>query len=298
MRVLVTGVSGFSGSTVARRLASGGHDVVGTYRRDTDFLTPLRDVARLELARTDLIDAGQLTGPFDAIVHIAATSPAPGVDIATLVRDNIDASFELIEAARHWPTRRFVSFSSLSCYGQIAQDVVDEATPVRDPDAYGASKLLVEQRLAELGGAFSSLALRLPGIVGPGAHRHWLASVASRLRAGEPIRAFHLDRPFNNAAHIEDIAALMLTVLEREPWGGFDAAVLGAAGSLTVRETIERLAWALGVAAKIEEIAPTNTSFTLSSAHAIARYGYQPSEIGALIDRYGREISEARSSSR
>lgn len=291
MRVLVTGVSGFSGSTVARRLALRGHDVVGTYRRDTDFLTPLRDVARLELVRTDLIDAGQLAGPFDAIVHIAATSPAPGVDIATLVRDNIDASFALTEAAGRWATRCFIFFSSLSYYGQIAQDVVGEATPVRDPDAYGASKLIVEQRLAELGSALSSLALRLPGIVGPGAHRHWLASVASRLRAGEPIRAFHLDRPFNNAAHIEDIAALMLTVLEREPWGGFDAAVLGAAGSVTVRETIERLARALGVSAKIEEIAPTNPSFTLSSAHAIARYGYQPMGIGALIDRYGREIS-------
>ena len=49
---------------------------------------------------------------------------------------------------------------------------------------------------------------------------------------------------------------------------------------------------------KIEEIAPTNKSLTLSSAHAAARYGYQPSEIGALIDRYGREIGEARSSSR
>lgn len=298
MRVLVTGVSGFSGSTVARRLALRGHDVVGTYRRDTDFLTPLRDVARLELVRTDLIDAGQLAGPFDAIVHIAATSPAPGVDIATLVRDNIDASFALIEAAGRWATRRFIFFSSLSYYGRIEQDVVDEATPVRDPDAYGASKLIVEQRLAELGSALSSLALRLPGIIGPGAHRHWLASVASRLRAGEPIRAFHLDRPFNNAAHIDDIAALTLTVLAREPSGGFDAAVLGAAGSLTVRETIERLARALGMAAKIEEIAPTNTSFTLSSAHAIAHYGYQPMEIGALIDRYGREISEARSSSR
>lgn len=290
MRVLVSGVSGFSGSTVARRLASGGHDVVGTYRRDTDFLTPLHDVARLELVRADLIDAGKLAGPFDTIVHSAATSPGPGVDVATLVRDNIDASFALIEAARRWGAGRFIFFSSLSYFGRIEQDVVDEATPVHGPDAYGASKLVVEQRLAELGGAFSSLALRLPGIVGRGAHRHWLASVASRLRAGEPIRAFHLDRPFNNAAHIDDIAALVLAVLAREPWGGFDAAVLGAAGSLTVRETIERLARALGVSAKIEDIAPTNTSFTLSSAHAIARYGYEPMQIGALIDRYGREI--------
>lgn len=290
MRVLVTGVSGFSGSTVARRLASGSHDVVGTYRRDTGFLGPLLDVARLELVRTDLIDAGQLAGPFDAIVHIAATSPGPGVDVATLVHDNIDASFALIEAARRWGVSRFIFFSSLSYYGRIEQDVVDEATPVCDPDAYGASKLIVEQRLAELGSAFSSLALRLPGIVGRGAHRHWLASVASRLRANEPVRAFHLDRPFNNAAHIDDIAALVLSVLAREPWGGFDAAVLGAAGSLTVRETIERLAGALGVAAKIEEIDPTNTSFTLSSAHAIARYGYEPMEMGALIERYGREI--------
>jgi len=58
----------------------------------------------------------------------------------------------------------------------------------------------------------------------------------------------------------------------------------------SVRETIERLARALGVTAEVEEIAPTNTSFILSSAHAVARYGYRPSEIGARIDRYGREI--------
>jgi UDP-glucose 4-epimerase len=290
MRVLVTGVSGFSGSAVARRLASSGHDVVGTYRRETDFLAGLRDVARLELVQTDLAGVENLTGPFDAVVHTAATSPSLGVDVATLVRDNIDASFALIEVARRWGLRRFIFFSSLSYYGRIAQDVVDETTPVRDPDTYGASKLIVEQRLAELGGTLSTLALRLPGIVGPGAHRNWLSGVASRLRAGETIRAFHLDRPYNNAAHIDDIAALVQAVLAREPWGGFDAAVLGAAGSLTVRDIIERLAQALGTSAKIEEIAPTKTSFMLSSAHAIKRYGYQPMEIGAMIDSYGRDI--------
>lgn len=290
MRVLVTGASGFSGSTVARQLAQDGFDVVGTFRRETSFLASLRGLPRLDLAPLDLNDAGGLAGPFDAIVHTAATSPAPGVSVAQLVRDNIGATFALIEAGRRWGTRRFVFFSSLSLYGRIEQEVVDEDTPVRDPDAYGASKLIAEQRLAELAGELPALALRLPGIVGRGAHRNWLAGIAERLRRDEPVRAFHLDRPYNNAAHVDDVATLVADVLRRDAWRGFDAAVLGAKGSITVRQAIERLAHAMGVTARIEEIPPGKASFTLSSARAVARYGYRPQEIGALVDCYGRDI--------
>jgi len=290
MRVLVTGASGFSGSAVARRLARDGFDVVGTHRRETDFLGSLRGSRRLNLIRSDLTDAANLPGPFDAVVHAAATSPGPHISVAELVHDNIDATFALIDAARLWKTGRFVFFSSLSLHGRIAQDVVTEVTAVCDPDPYGASKLIAEQRLAELGDELPALALRLPGIIGPGVHRHWLAGVAARLREGEPVRAYHLDRPFNNATHIDDISAFIARLMVRDSWQGFDAAVLGAAGSMTVRETIERLARALGVAADIEEIPPRKPSFTLSSAHAVARYGYHPPEIGALIDRYGLEL--------
>lgn len=295
MRVLVTGVSGFSGSAVARRLAQAGFDVVGTHRRDTNFLASLRDRPRLQLIRCDLADAASLPGPFDAVVHTAATSPGPGTSIAQLVRDNIDGAFALIDAARHWETSRVVFFSSLSLHGRIQQEIVTEETPVRDPDPYGASKLLAEQRLAELASELPALALRLPAVLGPGAHRHWLASVAARLAEGRPVRAFHLDRPFNNATHIDDVTAFVADLLRRDVWHGFDSAILGAAGSITVREAIERLADTLGVAAKIEQIAPTKPSFTLSSAHAVRRYGYRPPEIGALIDRYGRDISGASS---
>src|SRR5689334_15778311 len=117
MRTLVTGASGLSGSFVARALAHDGFDVVATYRRDTPLLSPLRDVPRLQLVRIDLADPAALPGPFDAVVHAAATSPAPGVTVAQIVHDNLDATFALIDAALRWNARSFVYFSSMSLYG-------------------------------------------------------------------------------------------------------------------------------------------------------------------------------------
>jgi UDP-glucose 4-epimerase len=292
MRTLVTGASGLSGSFVARALAQGGFDVVATYRRDTPFLSPLRDVPRLQLMQVDLADPAGLPGPFDAVVHAAATSPGPGVTVAQIVRDNVDATFALIDAAIGWDARAFVFFSSMSLYGEIEVAEVDEATPIRNPDPYGAGKFIAERRLAEVAAQLPGLSLRLPGILGRGAQRNWLSSVAAQLVSGATIRAFHLDRRFNNATHVADIAALVAGVLRRG-LSGFDAIVLGARGMITIRAAVDRLAAGLGVAARIEPVAAAKTSFTLSSERAIARYGYDPMEIGALIDHYAQDIKSA-----
>jgi hypothetical protein len=57
-----------------------------------------------------------------------------------------------------------------------------------------------------------------------------------------------------------------------------------------VRDAITRLANGLGVEARIEEIAAAKPSFTLSSERAISRWGYDPMQIGAMIDRYAAEV--------
>ena len=239
--------------------------------------------------RGDLVDAAALPGPFDAVVHTAATSPAPGIDVARIVRDNIAGTQALIEAAERWGAKAFVFFSSLSLYGEVAAGVVAESTPIVNPDAYGATKHLGELLLSARAERLPGLAIRLPGVLGPGAHRNWLSGVAAKLRAGEPVRAFHLDAPFNNAAHIADLAALVSRALERQ-WTGFDAIVVGARGHIPVREAITRLANGLGVEAGIVEGAAAKPSFTLSSERAISRWGYDPMEIGAMIDRYAEDV--------
>ena len=77
MRTLVTGASGFSGSIIIPALAQAGFDVVGVYRRETRFLATIPAGPRIQLIRHDLTDAPALPGPFEAIVHVGSTSPAP-----------------------------------------------------------------------------------------------------------------------------------------------------------------------------------------------------------------------------
>jgi nucleoside-diphosphate-sugar epimerase len=289
MQVLVTGASGFTGSRVARRLAEGGHSVTGLYRRSTRFLEPLAKTQGITLRHAGDLRSLESGGPFDAVVHAAATSPAPGVDTARLVEDNVVATKALIEAAQRWRARRFIFCSSLSVYGVIESEIVDESTPIVEPDAYGATKHLGELMLRDCADRLPSLSLRLPGILGPGAHRNWMASVAERLRRGESIPAFNIDRPFNNAAHVEDIACLVLGVLER-PFEGAHSVVLGAGGVIPIREAIETLAHAMGLSAKIDERKVEKPSFYLSSARAIQLWGYDPLEIRALLKRYGEDV--------
>lgn len=293
MRVLVTGASGFSGSFVAGELARRGHDVVGLYRSETAFLARIRRQPHLTVIPGEIGQSRELPGPFDSVIHAAATSPAPGVTDDQIWRDNRDGTAAVVDAALTWKCRSFVFFSSLSLYGNIAGPVLDEESPIVGPDVYGMTKREGEIRLAASSVRLPGLALRLPGVIGPGAHRNWLSSVAANLRSGRPVRAFHLDAPFNNAAHIGDIAILVARVIETG-WQGFDAVVLGAAGTIMIGRAIERLAADLGVPARIDPIPAPKPSFILSSDRAIARWRYAPMEIGAMIDRYARELREAQ----
>ncbi len=289
MKVLVTGASGFVGAFVARDLAASGHDVTGVYRTETRFLTAVARAAPVTLVRSDLGNISGIAGAFDSIVHAAATSPGRGIDARRIVRDNVVATMSLMAAAETWRTQRLIFCSSLSVYGDITSPVVDEMTPIVNPDAYGASKYLCERMLADRASTLPVLALRLPGVLGPGAHRNWLSGVAARLIAGDAVRAYRLDAPFNNAAYVSDISTLIQQALART-WTGFDAVVLGAGGSLTVREAIERLASRLRAVPTIVETPPPKPSFTLSSERAMTVWGYAPLHIGHVIDTYATDV--------
>jgi len=283
--VLVTGAGGFSGRHIVEGLLAKGHHVTAVLRSGRgDFADGGKNLA---VVAGDLSSDIQLPSSYDAVVHAAARSIWAGVTVDEMVRDNVLATRRLIDHARRAKARRFIFLSSLSVYGRIEAAVVDETTPVVDPNAYGLTKRLSEEMLAAEP-AFSSLAIRLPGVVGPGSVRNWLTNVAAAAREGREISVFNPQAAFNNAVHISDLVAFAAGLLERD-WKGADVVTIAAGGQTTVAQAAGMLVQAHGGRSKVLEKPAGKPSFIVSSARAQERYGYRPTDISELLRRLAAE---------
>jgi nucleoside-diphosphate-sugar epimerase len=291
MRVLVTGAGGFLGGHVARDLAAMDFAVFAVQRRPPT--EPPVTSGRLRIVLADLAAPIGLPAQIDAVVHIAATSPVPGVAAGQIVRDNVAGTQRIIEYAESAGAGILIFASSMSLYGRITVGEVDETTPRQDPDLYGATKYIGEALLAARGEQLPALALRLPGVIGLGARRNFISDVMQRLLRDEPIEAVNPDATFNNAAHVADLSAMIARVL-RKPPAGFDAITVAARGMTTIREAIERLKMRIDSRSEIRFRPSDRRSFTVSSRRAIERYDYDPMDIGDMLDRYAAAERAAR----
>jgi UDP-glucose 4-epimerase len=292
MHILITGIAAFLGAPLARSLVKAGHSVTGVRRGDHPRVDRLKeDCPALDIVVADLGGEGAFDAfprDIDAVVHVAATSPMPGVSVAQLFYDNVTATRNLIEYAKRCGARCFVYTSSLSVHGNVGESKIDEATPIGDPDLYGTTKRLAEMLFADVADGIDTVALRLPGVLGPGAHRHWLARMLDDARAGREISIFNPDAVFNNAAYTSNLASFVVRLVEGG-WKGFHVMPVAADGATTIRGAAETVIRLVGSSSRIVVGPSERSSFTVSSRRAVEGFGYRPLHIEAMLDQYVKE---------
>jgi nucleoside-diphosphate-sugar epimerase len=296
MHVLMTGAASFIGKHLIEHLMNSGLKVTATYRTEGDYIRHLHELSpALNLIRVDIRnweDFAQLPESIDAIVHIAGVSPMAGILIDEMLATNVMGTRNVHRYALEVGVARLICTSSLSVHGKITVNEVDEFTSVVEPDLYGMTKYLGERLFLSTAERLPAVAIRLPGVLGGGAHRAWLPNMMEQLLTNNNVIIYNPNSLFNNAIHVDDLSDFILKLLVDSGWSGFHAFPVAASDVTTVGSIVKKLKDATGSRSQIIIRPPKQSSFIICSKYAMDHFGYRPKEILKIINRYLMDCKE------
>jgi UDP-glucuronate 4-epimerase len=234
--ILVTGVAGFIGSHVARRLTADGWSVLGIDNLN-DYYDPalkkarlkqFRDVANFRFEKIDVADREAIADLFTAhrfpqVVHLAAQAGVRHslVNPHAFVDSNLIGFLNLLEGCRHTGCQHLVYASSSSVYGANTRLPFRASDNVDHPlNLYGATKKaneLMAHAYAHLF-ALPATGLRFFTVYGPWGRPDmamWLFTAA--IVEGRPVRLFNNGRMRRDFTYIDDVTEAVVRLVTRPP---------------------------------------------------------------------------------
>ncbi len=206
--VCVTGVSGFVGGALVRRLAADGHRVLAAHHGKARG--GISELAR----RTE----GELAGALadvDAVYHIAGLSEgsrrATPADFDAV---NCALTRRLYRAAVAAHVRKFIWLSTIKVLGEVAATPLSPEARRAPVSAYARSKARAEQALlATADGSTGLVIVRPPLIYGPAAKGNF-ATLLRLCRSGLPLplAAVEARRSMVGLANLVDLLARLAVV--------------------------------------------------------------------------------------
>lgn len=169
-KILVTGATGFTGGYLCKRLVKDGEQVVAFVRASSN--TQLLVELGVECRVVDICDAQSVNDNFsdiDRVYHIAAAWRTEHADRDEFHRVNVEASRNLLEAAKAADVKMFVHCSTVGVQGDITDPPADEEYRFQPGDHYQQTKLDGELLARDyFSNGLRGAVFRPVGIYGPG----------------------------------------------------------------------------------------------------------------------------------
>lgn len=162
MNILLTGGAGYIGSHTAVVLAEAGHEVVildNFCNSQKSVLTRLKRILGKELIcidgdirDTSLVVKALKDHQIDVVIHFAGLK-AVGESVQMPIEyyaNNVQGTISLLEAMKLTKVKTLVFSSSATVYGDPQYLPIDEKHPLSVTNAYGRSKLHIEEMLKDV----------------------------------------------------------------------------------------------------------------------------------------------------
>ena len=300
--MLITGGAGYIGSHTAKALRRAGHRVVlydnlSAGHREAALGAPLieGDVRDVDAVRRAVRESGA-----SAVMHFAAWLAVSEsvLDPIGYYRNNVMGALSTLEAMAAESCRRFVFSSTCAVYGEPGETPLRETHSTAPINAYGQTKLAVEQALPHFERAYGIQSIRLRYFNAAGAdpdgqlgedHEpeiHVIPRAFEAASGGAPLEVFGEDYPtpdgtcLRDYIHVVDLADAHLRALGRLERGGASATYnVGTERPSSVRDVIASVERVTGrkVAHRSAPRRPGDPAILYASAERIrAELGWVP----------------------
>jgi nucleoside-diphosphate-sugar epimerase len=252
MRILITGGTGFIGSTLGPRLIAAGHELFCVCRPGSSA----------SFGETVVWDAASPAGmskfpeAIEAVIHLAQSRSYrnfPG-DSREMFDVNVGMTMSLLQWAARSKVKQFCLVSSGAVYEPFSGALQEDAA--LGPHGFlGASKLASEIMARPFAGLFKLNILRLFFPYGPGQRDRLIPDLIRRIRCGEAIQVTANSEGMRLVpTFVEDIAGVLVASVESSWTGTVNVATPEA---LSIRRIAELIGRQLGIEPKLEIVERT-----------------------------------------
>lgn len=230
MKIAITGLTGFLGHYVAKKLFKRDVQIQALVRNTSNTLHLQDYQKKITFVKGDMTDKETLkkfVQGADVVIHMAyerdgaSFHEAANKDIKRFVEANLLGSIELLDASKQAGIKQFIFISSCAVYGHIFPHIkLDELHPLISDSNYGAYKASVEAfcHAYFMSKVFSTTIFRPVGIYGINphlAHSAWY-NIVKDMKHGVNVEI----SGGGKVVHVEDVAqAIDLAIGNKEASG-------------------------------------------------------------------------------
>jgi UDP-glucose 4-epimerase len=299
MHVLVTGGAGYIGSVIVEQLAGAGHVPVvydSLAKGHKSALGPGVPLIPGDVRDTDRLREALREYHIEAIIHMAALIEVglSQVHPDRFFENNVGGSISVVRAMLDVGIEKLVFSSTAAVYGDPDSLPITEDAPLQPTNAYGETKLMVEQMLRWVASAHGLCCTALRYFNAAGAtprngemhvpETHLIPLVLKAAREDRPFSIFGTDYPtvdgttVRDFIHVVDLAeAHLLALGTSEP--GLHVYNVGTGNGYSVRQVVETARAVTGMPLPIDEQPrrPGDQVATVAGSDRIQReLGWQP----------------------
>lgn len=256
-RIVITGVAGFIGSTLAYKLCSLGYNVIGIdkflcgYDSNLSWVTPSHSFAlhKMDMADPQVLSILQKN---DVVFHLASFTALPSnqVDTVNSYTNNVLSTLAFLESCRKVGIQHFIFPSSCCVYeNEEIKEPSKETNHVTPTLIYSLGKKhcedLIESYYHNYGVPYTIF--RLFNVYGPAADASraqpgLIPYLITNLRAGKPIYVCADGEQKRDYLYISDLIELLVKMIQKGPVNTIVNACSGKRVSVNeICETVQRL---------------------------------------------------------